>query len=331
MRYLLIISVLLFNSATFADLTVPALDIDKNRVTVSGISAGAVMAHQLHIAYSDLFSGAAIISGGPYNCADNSLVTAMTRCMMNTEQALPVDQFLAQVRRGAEAGILADTANLEDDRVYLFHGTMDTKISALVHNATATLYAEFIPAERIRQVNDVVAGHVFPAKGQGNSCTELVPPFVGDCNYDGAGELLSFLYPGLNQPNAGADTGLLQVALPNADEAELMESAYLFIPPACTEGRQSCALHLVLHGCAQSAEVVGTDFIEQSGYLPWAEANDIVLAFPQVKKSLAAPLNPHGCWDWWGYTGDDYATRSGKQMAVVAGWIGDLSMGAFPE
>ena len=104
MRYLLIISVLLFNSATFADLTVPALDIDKNRVTVSGISAGAVMAHQLHIAYSDLFSGAAIISGGPYNCADNSLVTAMTRCMMNTQQALPVDQFLAQVHQGAEAG-----------------------------------------------------------------------------------------------------------------------------------------------------------------------------------------------------------------------------------
>jgi hypothetical protein len=325
MRYLLITTVLLFSSATFADATPAELNIDKNRVTVSGISAGAVMAHQLHIAYSDLFSGAAIISGGPYNCADNSLITAMKRCMMNTDQPLPVEQFSAQIRQGAEAGNLADPANLKDDRVYLFHGTMDTKISAQVHNATATLYAEFIPIDRIRQVNDVVAGHVFPAKGHGNSCTELVPPFVGDCNYDGAGELLTHLYPGLNEPNAEADTGLLEVVLPGADEAELMETAYLYIPPACAEGRQSCALHLVLHGCAQSAEVIGMDFIEQSGYLPWAEANDIVLAFPQVEKSLVAPLNPHGCWDWWGYTGDDYATRNGKQMAVLAGWIGDLS------
>jgi hypothetical protein len=325
MRYLLIITVLLFSSATFADVTPAELDIDKNRVTVSGISAGAVMAHQLHIAYSDLFSGAAIISGGPYNCADNSLITAMKRCMMNINEPLPVDQFAAQIRQGAEAGSLANPANLEDDRVYLFHGTMDTKISAQVHNATATLYAEFIPSANIRQVNDVVAGHVFPAKGHGNSCTELVPPFVGDCNYDGAGELLTHLYPGLNQPKAEADTGLLEVVLPGAEEAELMESAYLFIPPACAEGRQSCALHLVLHGCAQSAEVIGTDFIKQSGYLPWAEANDIVLAFPQVEKSLVAPLNPHGCWDWWGYTGDDYATRNGKQMAVLAGWVGDLS------
>ena len=54
-----------------------SLNIDPDRVTVSGISSGAHMATQLHIAYSDLFSGAAILSGGPYNCAGNSLMTAM--------------------------------------------------------------------------------------------------------------------------------------------------------------------------------------------------------------------------------------------------------------
>ena len=86
-----------------------------------------------------------------------------------------------------------------------------------------------------------------------------------------------------------------------------------------------CALHLVLHGCAMSAEVVGTDFIEQSGYLPWADANDIVLAFPQVKSSMSEPLNPHGCWDWWGYTGDEYRLRTGKQMLVLTEWIDAFS------
>jgi poly(3-hydroxybutyrate) depolymerase len=95
-------------------------------------------------------------------------------------------------------------------------------------------------------------------------------------------------------------------------------------PPGCSAGAKACALHLVLHGCAQSVESVGTDFIELSGYLPWAGANDILLAFPQVEKSLVAPLNPHGCWDWWGYTGDDYAIRSGKQMKVLVDWIGSL-------
>ena len=37
---------------------------DKTRITVSGISAGAQMAHQLHIAYPEVFSGAGLLQGG---------------------------------------------------------------------------------------------------------------------------------------------------------------------------------------------------------------------------------------------------------------------------
>ena len=325
MRYLLLTIALTFTMTSLADNHGTNLDIDQNRVTVSGISSGALMAHQLHIAYSDVFSGAAIISGGPYNCAENSLMTALKRCTENDETPLPVDEFAAQIKAGAKAGILADPANLADDRVYMFHGTQDTKVSSLVHNSTAELYAGFIPADQIHQENEVVAGHVFPAMDSEGDCTELVAPFVGDCDYDGAGELLSHLYPGLQAPDNESTTELREVTLPGAEDAELMETAYLYVPESCADGAQSCALHLVLHGCAQSAATIGTDFIRHSGYLPWAEANDIVLAFPQVEKSLVAPINPHACWDWWGYTGDDYANRNGKQMVVVTDWIKSLS------
>jgi poly(3-hydroxybutyrate) depolymerase len=252
-------------------------------------------------------------------------MTALKRCTENDETPLPVDQFTAQIKAGAKAGTLANPANLADDRVFMFHGSKDTKVSSLVHDATATLYAGFIPTDQIKQVNDVAAGHVFPALDAANNCTDLVAPFVGDCDYDGAGELLSYLYPGLKAPADEAVSELREVTLPGAAEADLLETAYLYVPDGCANGAQACALHLVLHGCAQSAETVGTDFIQQSSYLPWAEANAIVLAFPQVKKSLVAPINPHGCWDWWGYTGDDYANRNGKQMAVVTGWINGLS------
>ena len=101
----------------------------------------------------------------------------------------------------------------------------------------------------------------------------------------------------------------------------MSDTAYLFVPPACVGKEQSCALHLVLHGCAQSAVTIGTDFIEQSGYLPWAEANNIVMAFPQV---APAALNPYACWDWWGYTGAEYRWREGKQMMVITNWIQSL-------
>ena len=107
LRYLL----LLFVANTLMAGETPVLNIDKSRVTTSGISAGALMAHQLHIAYSDIFSGAGIVSGGPYNCAENSMLTALSRCMMNTDEPLPVSEFVAGIHTAAEAGEVADSVD----------------------------------------------------------------------------------------------------------------------------------------------------------------------------------------------------------------------------
>ena len=48
-------------------------------------------------------------------------------------------------------------------------------------------------------------------------------------------------------------------------------------------------------------EFIGEQFVVHSGYLGVAEANNIIVIFPQIKKSLMLPTNPNGCYDWWGY------------------------------
>jgi len=58
-----------------------AYKIDLNSVTTSGLSAGAFMAVQFHIAYSSQVNGSGILAGGPYYCAQGSLTTATTSCM----------------------------------------------------------------------------------------------------------------------------------------------------------------------------------------------------------------------------------------------------------
>ena len=315
------LSTLALSTPALAEGPAPAPAIDTDRVTVSGISAGGQMAHQLHISYSDLFSGAGILASGPFGCADGSLATAMARCMGSTDTPIPVTELAESIRTAAQKGLVADTKNLNDDPVWIFHGTLDTTVAEQVNDATGQLYSEFIPAAQIVYVNDIEAIHNFPARGHGSECTAMQPPFVGDCDYDAAGEILQHLYTGLEMPMSEPETAIQPVNLPGAAEAGLSETAYLFVPPSCTGGDQTCALHLVLHGCAQSAVQVGTDFIQQSGYLAWAEANDIVLAFPQV---VPGTLNPHACWDWWGYTGPEYRWRNGKQMVVVTDWIKNL-------
>ena len=325
MNKLLLIT-LLFSTPALSSEPAQPPNIDKERVTVSGISAGGMMAHQLHIAYSDLFSGAGIIASGPFGCADGTLGTAMARCMANSDNTIPVSELAESIRAAQAQGLVADTQNLADDPVWLFHGTLDNTVGSKVSDASAALYAEFVPAGQITYVNNVAAGHNFPADGHGGECTALVAPFVGDCGFDAAGAILQHLYPGLKAPSGEAAAALQTVDLAGAEDAGLSDTAYLFVPPACSGGGQACALHLVMHGCAQSAVQVGTGFIEQSGYLPWAAANDIVLAFPQV---VPGQLNPYACWDWWGYTGPEYRWRDGKQMQVVSGWIRSLS--AKPE
>ncbi len=317
MKTIMLLTCLLFcTSAWSGPQSEPA--IDKNRISVSGISAGGQMAHQLHIAYADIFSGAGIIAGGPYGCADGSLTTAMSRCMGSLETEMPVAALITAIHSAASDGRVADPAALANDPVWLFHGTLDTVVAAGVSNSVEAVYAEFMPEKNIRYINTIPAAHNFPVRGHGSDCAVSKSPFIGDCDYDAAGELLQHLYPDLNAPTAEPATELVTVKLEGAAKAGLLETVYLFVPDDCNSKQQSCALHLVLHGCAQSSAQIGTAFIDQSGYLPWAQANNIVLAFPQVAGGAS---NPYACWDWWGYTGADYRFRNGAQMILLADWV----------
>ena len=41
-------------------------------------------------------------------------------------------------------------------------------------------------------------------------------------------------------------------------------------------------MHVYFHGCSMSADLISTSFIEDSGLLEMADANQIVLLLPQV-------------------------------------------------
>ncbi|QKS30787.1 MAG: hypothetical protein HT579_18800 [Candidatus Accumulibacter similis] len=110
--------------------------------------------------------------------------------------------------------------------------------------------------------------------------------------------------------------------------ASMAREGYVFIPKSCTDGRK-CRLHVAFHGCLQGGLTdrrsgqSGNLFAKFAGYNKWAQANDIVV-YPQVQVrngTLASPpVNPQGCWDWWGqyHTHTGYHTQAGKQIRAVA-------------
>lgn len=325
LRFLLV-SGLFLSMATGAQGESPVIpSIDPEAITVSGVSAGGVMAQQLHIAYADRIRGAGIIAGVPWGCAEGQLGLALGRCMGKSDEALPVATLLEDLRGAAERGEVAGLAALADDRAWLFHGTLDAAVGGAATDATVALYEALLPTEQITYVNDVDAAHHFPTLDAGVACTESSPPWLGACDYDAAGEMLSFLYqdltaPGQAQRSVVAEGELVELAVPGAAAAGMAERAWVFIPESCPP--EGCRLHVALHGCAMAESQNGMAFMEDSGYLPWARANQLVIAFPQV---AAQPLNPLGCWDWWGYTGPNYLQRDGAQLKVIADWVSELS------
>ena len=107
-----------------------------------------------------------------------------------------------------------------------------------------------------------------------------------------------------------------------AIDASLAEDGFVFVPKACQAG--GCRVHVAFHGCRQSVSEIGRRFVEGAGYNPWASSNRLIVLYPQtVARSGAAlgswkfVMNPKGCWDWWGYTGDNYASREALQVKAV--------------
>lgn len=120
--------------------------------------------------------------------------------------------------------------------------------------------------------------------------------------------------------------------------ASMAREGYVFIPQPCKEGRK-CKLHVAFHGCLQGGTTdhrsghSGNLFSKFAGYNEWAQTNDIIIIYPQVQVRNGSlqnpPVNPQGCWDWWGqyYTHETYHTQSGKQIKAVAQMINILAGG----
>ena len=305
-----------------AQSTLPALRIDPQRITVSGLSSGGAMAVQLHVAHSATVRGAGVLAGPPYYCAEGVVASALGRCMKDGA-TIPVERLLAAADRFAGEGRIDAVTNLQDDRVWLYRGAADPHVDKGVADALERFYRTRVDAAGVARVEHDGASHTFPTQNpEASQCSASESPYVSQCGFDGAAEVFAHLYG----PPAGAPSapGELQAFAQGSYAAKggtgsLADEGWFYAPAACTAG-ESCGLHVVLHGCRQGASEVGDVFVRRSGYLAAADAHRVVVLFPQVKPSMS-PLNPLGCWDWWGYDGADYATREGRQVRALKAMV----------
>ena len=70
-------------------------------------------------------------------------------------------------------------------------------------------------------------------------------------------------------------------------------------------------------------------FVKNTGYNEWADTNRLIVLYPQANAMTVGTrlprINPFGCWDWWGYTGLEYRTKTAPQIRTIRAMVAQLS------
>ena len=291
-------------------------NIDTSQITVSGLSSGGFFAVQFHVAYSKIIRGVGVIAGGPFWCAQNNVKIALGACA-DQPNLIPLGYLTTITYSSAATFVIDPVQNMLHSQVYLLAGKYDSVVVPGVVKKLEEYYSKFVIAGNITSMYSLPAEHCFPTNDYGGNCTHLSLPYICNCNFSAAHEILKHVYPG----SPDLKPSYRPENLFTFDQSEfttlftIMDSiGYIYVPTACQSKKIPCRLHIAFHGCRQGRMYLGDEYAAHTGYGEYAEGLNTIVIFPQVDNST---LNPHGCWDWWGYTSPAYASKLGLQMISV--------------
>src|SRR5262245_14142826 len=315
-----------------------AYGVDIAQTSVSGVSSGGAMAVQMHVAHSSIMRGIGVIAGIAYGCADlpliNQRVAQIPWCLNG---AIPASFSLARTAEAVAAAAIDDpAAQLPRQNVWLFSGYNDGSVRRAAMDAVAEYYQRYATSGQTCYKTNHHAPHALITSSDGGTCLAANAKYINNCGYDAAGRLLEHIYGGLKQPRRGRLTGRVRAF----DQSEFVDAlnpallgfadkGYVYVPKVCET--ETCRVHVVFHGCKQYAGKVGDAVYKQAVYNDWADANKLIVLYPQT---IDNGRNLDGCWDWWGFNDFSpgtvtFARKSGDQIAAIKAMLDRLAEGFF--
>ena len=308
------------------------INLNPKTVTISGLSSGGYMAGQFHLAHSKYIKSVGIFSAGPYYCSRGEVSRALEDCTIKPEN-LNIDYLIEKAVEFQNLDLIDSLKNIFNQNVFIFSGLLDTRVFPEVSQKLKQFYLLLNANVNYLEIEN--SEHAFPTDIQGNNpCSYRGSPFINYCNQNGALSCINHLLPNkLNVENSNKtynEDNLIKIDQSKYfnEEISMNDVAYVYVPDSCKS--KVCDLHVAFHGCRQTLQHIEKEYMIKTGYLDIAEKFDLVILFPQAKISEKSPINPLGCWDYWGYNEEEiivdklYATKKGKQISAIWRMINDL-------
>lgn len=115
------------------------------------------------------------------------------------------------------------------------------------------------------------------------------------------------------------------------NEPMLAKSGLIHVPKQCYLRKSKCDLHINFPGCGFVQDAIFLMLVESLDLNEWGDANNIVILYPRVNGEGETKDQKDGCWNVYGKTGRNYATKEGSQMAAVKSMIDAAVAGELGE
>jgi len=327
----------------------PKLNIDSASVAAAGCSNTADFSHQLHVAFSSLVTAACIFSGQPFHCAatrfPNDYIVSKTpstaagiHCDGCPDDGTLIYDHCKNHPHWVNISLLAEYAESHPDvddpvthlgsaRAFVFGPTHDRCYQPPAMENVASFYKRYAKdPSQIKLVEDQPFPHTLP--------TNSTPYFNHStpAGYDGPGECLRHVF-GHSTPLLPAVPELEGHHWQAFDQTEfiaegskgmgIMPLGWLFVPPACKQGKK-CKLLVLPGGCVAPFSGTGGSHDDFARY---AIVNDIVILKPctgpfiDKKRFPQNHENLRGMVDVYGQLSPEYATQKGGQMQPIGGML----------
>ena len=191
--------------------------------------------------------------------------------------------------------------------------------------------------------NSVPAGHsLITDNPEDNPLDANRPPYINNGGFMQSQRILEHIYGPLKPPSPRLSGRIIRFDQTEFFDGEARASmspyGYAYVPRAVEEGKRQGKVHIALHGCKQGYAYVnfvngqadlensvpyGNRYFTTTGYNEIADANDIIVLYPQAQgRDDGHTQNPDGCWDWWGYTSQsakkpDYYSKNAIQIQAI--------------